>query len=264
LLALDAEKGPGIKLAKKFNAHSFPTTILLNPDASEIDRLTGYLPKSEFLKVFSDYSKGIGTLDVMQEQLVSDPVNFKLKLDISAKLAERGEGLRAQELQAEIIEADPLNASGLADNAAAQLAISEFRSSHSVDPLNKVLQKWPGLDDGPQIYNILISVASRDGDNEKRRRLLDQSVKDFPDDISLLNSWAWIATESEWDLDLALKYARRAVKLSDGSPNILDTLAEVHILRGEKKPALKAINKALKKNPGDEYLLKQKARIESM
>lgn len=49
LLKVDAEKGYGIALSKKYNVTSYPTYVFLNSNASPIYKINGYMPKSDFL-----------------------------------------------------------------------------------------------------------------------------------------------------------------------------------------------------------------------
>ena len=49
LLKVDAEKGYGIALSKKYNVTSYPTYVFLNSNASPVYKINGYMPKSDFL-----------------------------------------------------------------------------------------------------------------------------------------------------------------------------------------------------------------------
>lgn len=262
-LVVDAEKGGGVEYAKGFRVTGYPTIVLLNPDGSEIDRLAGYAPMPGFLQTFQDYSKGVGTLDAMREALAENPRDLELKLRVARKLDERGRVDETEALLQEILDADPANAGGWTDDAAAALAMGRFRRSGDEKLLEDLLTRWPGLDTGPQVYNALIGLASKDGRTDRMKVLLDRAVADYPDDAELLNAYAWTSTELGWDLDAALKMAQRAARITDGSANVLDTVAEIQFRKGDAAAALATIGKALEKQPGDEYLLSQKARFEA-
>jgi hypothetical protein len=53
LLTIDAEKGDGIALAKRYKVKGYPTFVLLNGSGSVVDYWSGY-EKNYFLKTFSD------------------------------------------------------------------------------------------------------------------------------------------------------------------------------------------------------------------
>jgi thiol:disulfide interchange protein len=46
---VDAEKGDGPELARRFRVSGFPTVLFLAPDGTEISRIEGYVPATEFL-----------------------------------------------------------------------------------------------------------------------------------------------------------------------------------------------------------------------
>jgi len=260
-LVVDAEKGGGVDYAKAFHVSGYPTIVLLGPDGSEIDRVPGYLPMPDFLATFRDYARGVGTLDALQERLAAEPGDLALKLEVAGKLGQRGRVEDAERLLQEIVDADPTNASGRADDAAAELAMNRFRASRDEQVLEDLLLRWPKLDQGPEIYNTLVTAAARRDDHQRMHVLLDRAVEDYPDDADLLNAYAWTSTELGWDLDRALELARRAERLSDGEPGVLDTVAEIQFRQGDREGALATIARALAKRPGDEYLLKQQARF---
>jgi thioredoxin-related protein len=260
-LVVDAEKGSGPDYAASFRVAGFPTIVLLNPDGSEIDRLPGYMPMPGFLEVFQDYARGIGTLDALQEELAARPQDAELKLGIARKLDARGRVEETEALLQQIIDADPANAGGWTDDAAAALAIGRFQRTGDEALLEDLLMRWPGLEDGPQVYNALIGMASRRDDIPRVKTLLDRALADYPEDADLHNAYAWTAAELEWNLPHALEVALKAARLSGDAPGVLDTVAEVQFRLGDRQAALATIARALEQQPDDEYLLRQQAKF---
>jgi thioredoxin-related protein len=260
-LRIDAEKADGPDWAKRFHVSGFPTLILLNSQAEEIDRVSGYLPMPTFLETFLNYEKGIGTLDALQEQLAEFPDQLEIKMQVAQKFDDRGQWDRCEELLHEILETDPTNTSGVADDAAAAVAMAQFRQSSDVKVLEALLTTWPGIEAGPQIYNMLVGMAAQAGEIERVKVLLDRSIQDYPNHPEVLNAYAWMAAEQNWDLPTALEVAQRAVALSDSSANVLDTLSEIYFRMGQKDEALAANSAALLKTPADSYLLQQRERF---
>ena len=85
------------------------------------------------------------------------------------------------------------------------------------------------------------------------RKELDES----PDDPHCLNNLAWMCAVCREKLDDALGFAQRAASIEPRDPNIMDTLAEVYLARGEKSNAIATVQKALELNPGNAYLKKR-------
>lgn len=261
-LVIDAEKGDGVDWAKRFHVSGYPTLILLDPSGTEIDRQSGYSPMPEFLKTFQDYQQGIGTLQALRTQLAAEPDNQALALRVAGKLAARGQGEEAKTAWQAIQAADPQNLRGGADEAAGELALLEFKAGKDPQVLEAVLERWPGLEQGPQLYNVLVSVAAKAGDETRMKSLLERAVAQYPQEVELLNSYAWTCAEKGWNLEKALAVAQHAVELSGREPNVLDTLAEVQFKLGRAEEAAATIREALAKRPGDEYLAKQLARFQ--
>ncbi len=80
-LKLDAEKGEGIDLAKRFRIFNYPTVVLLRPDESEIDRVVGYRPAAEFAQILKDYPAGIHTTEDWLRRADLAPDDLEADLD---------------------------------------------------------------------------------------------------------------------------------------------------------------------------------------
>lgn len=60
LVKINAEEDSA--LAKRFKISGYPTSLLLDKDGNEIDRIVGYMPTDEYLGTITNYRNGIGTL----------------------------------------------------------------------------------------------------------------------------------------------------------------------------------------------------------
>lgn len=63
LAKVDAEKDT--IPAQKYKISGYPTSVLMDKQGKEIDRIIGYLPADEYIQTVEDYANGIGTLDDM-------------------------------------------------------------------------------------------------------------------------------------------------------------------------------------------------------
>jgi Flp pilus assembly protein TadD len=93
----------------------------------------------------------------------------------------------------------------------------------------------------------MLSEAGRFDDAvDVRRRILAEE----PEDPGHRNDLAWDLALAGRELDRALELARQAAEAMGDEPNVLDTLATVHWLRGEPGPALAVADRALTLEPG--------------
>ena len=94
-------------------------------------------------------------------------------------------------------------------------------------------------------------------ERESVRMALWNSVAKEPKDAQALNSLAWSLAIRDLYLDDTLEAASLAAELEPESPEILDTLAEVHWRRGEFDVAIRVGRRALDLSPDDNYLIGQ-------
>ena len=99
--------------------------------------------------------------------------------------------------------------------------------------------------------------------NEQAARAYRRATELHPGSARAWNNLAWLRAKTGTALDEALEAARRAVEIDGSRAGYLDTLAEVHFVRGELPMALRAIRRALEIQPGDEYYAKQLDRFEA-
>jgi tetratricopeptide (TPR) repeat protein len=91
----------------------------------------------------------------------------------------------------------------------------------------------------------------------------NSACADFPKSAMCHNRFAWLAVRCGRDLGKALEHAQKATKLRPEAAGYLDTLAEVHFQRGEKKEAIAAIQRAIKLAPRNRYYQAQMKRFEA-
>ncbi len=85
---VDAEKGEGVALAKKYGARGFPTLVIVDAAGDEVDRIVGYLPPDKFVPEIARIARGEGTLPALRKQVADHPDDLGLALDLADKLSE--------------------------------------------------------------------------------------------------------------------------------------------------------------------------------
>jgi tetratricopeptide (TPR) repeat protein len=78
-------------------------------------------------------------------------------------------------------------------------------------------------DAGFRLASALYSLGEKDRAEQKYKELLDK----FPNDVRIMNDYAWILQESHQDYAKALELADRGVKLAPDDVHILDTRATI-------------------------------------
>ncbi|HET6248803.1 MAG TPA: hypothetical protein VFE47_13990 [Tepidisphaeraceae bacterium] len=95
------------------------------------------------------------------------------------------------------------------------------------------------------------------------RDQLQSVCKDYPDSAKAHNNLAWLAARCRRDPDLALEQANKATQMEPANAEFIDTLAEVHVARGEKAAAVELMRKAIELAPDVPVFQERLKEIES-
>jgi tetratricopeptide (TPR) repeat protein len=103
------------------------------------------------------------------------------------------------------------------------------------------------------------------GDKPRALELKRESLPEgWNDDANQLNGFAWWCFENELNMEEAEALARRGVELADGPDHqaqILDTVAEIVFLRGDRDEAVALIEQAAELDPESDYYREQLTRF---
>jgi uncharacterized Ntn-hydrolase superfamily protein len=141
-------------------------------------------------------------------------------------------------------------------------------SAKPIDELTRLyhLYEATGLAEAHARYMQGFEIARRAADASRERARLADIVRRVNADpgatASSLNAVAWTAASAGVALDDALKAATKAAVLEPKNTDILDTVAEVYLKRGDYPGALRSIQAALDIAPDDPDLKARKKEIE--
>lgn len=278
---VDAEKGEGPELAKRFNVHGFPTLVVTFANGDEVDRIVGYLPPGPFVKEITRIAEGMGTLWTLGEIYGQEPDDLRAGLAYGAKLAVArpaeaaalyGELLgktKDPEMQATIRleHAAALLETGDAEGAAKEaetLAKELPRTSAMGDAAERVGQAFVGLEPRRALAfvdacraaakdTVALTVIERlalrihkNGVAEALKRLGEAAG----DDAQALNEAAWACFEEKVNVREAIGWARKAAATTSRDPAVLDTLANLLWIAGAQDEAIKTETEAAEKSEG--------------
>lgn len=127
----------------------------------------------------------------------------------------------AKSISFAIHESHPEIGAALFFLASAEMGLKEYRSA--LKDFQSLVKKT--RNPGP-IYSMMSVAAIHTGDKARERKYLELALKDSPNDPGVLNNMAYYLANDKNDFPKALRYARKAVKLSP-QPNIQDTLGYI-------------------------------------
>ena len=102
---------------------------------------------------------------------------------------------------------------------------------------------------------FLGDIYHEQGDEEKAFEAYDRTLRNDPDNVLVLNNYAYYLAVKGQDLDKALEMSTKAIAAEPDNPTYLDTHAWVLYMKGDYKEAEKHMKKALKllKEPDETY-----------
>jgi tetratricopeptide (TPR) repeat protein len=214
---------------------------LLNKDISDTEKV-------RLLSTFSSALSTIGEFDLAREYTQNvRRLNF---LRIHKTTEEEAEDATSLRLNQQIAQLQALDACKKEDYAKAkEILIKNFEAKGEPDVDLLILARK-------------IAIFTKDSewldDLEKRiDEMLDQTEKSIRSEtVKLLggnqmNTYAWLAANTERKLDEALEYSEEAVRRLPNSPGIQDTLATVYFARGDYEKAFEIQSKAVEESAAE-------------
>jgi thioredoxin-related protein len=247
-IKIDAEKGEGVDIAKKYKVRGYPTILLVTPDGEEIDRVLGYVPPDPFLKSITDYVNGIGTIGSLRKTLAQHPDDPAAVYAVASKYAERNDYTEASEQFRHLLAIDSANGFGHREEARYIIAMAAYREDKNPAGLKEFVREFPSSDRTRGVLRTIITASLKNGDGESAREYFRQYDRRWADDIPMMNNYAWVAAENKVNLNHAAEVARRAVLLAQSPGDramYLDTYATVEFNRGNIDEAIQLEQEAL-------------------
>jgi thioredoxin-like negative regulator of GroEL len=263
---VDVEKPEHVALKEEFHVFSLPTVLLCRPDGEEIDRLVGYHPAEKFLVTIQDYQTGRNTLPHLKNRLREDPFNPRLLLEAGTKHVRLLNKHQARLLLNRARSQDPKNELGVAAWALWRLAHMERRLGNhdaAMALYQQILYEYPEYGMAERVLPMMAYVQEKMGDSLGMVSTYRELANRNPEDVTALADYAWIAAQVGVALEDATNIALKAVRLSDEDPDVMDTLAVVYHTRGMHREAITWIQRAIAKEPNEQYYHEQLVKFQS-
>ena len=169
---IDAEKGEGIELAKKFQVSGYPTVVFVDGNGDEIDRIVGYLPVKDFLPAMKDFVSGKNTLKSLQATLSENANDIEANFRLGKKMLESGNAEDAKKYLEKVISMDSENNSGWTDDAELYLA----QISGKKDDIDAFVNKYPKSDLTKQALIFLAESTMENNDYATGDKYYDELI----------------------------------------------------------------------------------------
>lgn len=149
---VDAEKGEGPELAKKYGVGGYPTIVFVDSKGDEVDRIVGYIPAKDFLKRIKDFNEGTNTYGAITKTLKENPDDIKANYLLGERIVTNDNNYKnAEPYFKKVLEKDPENKEGYKPGALLYLAIG----SGDLNNIKKFIDDYPNCDKCKSAYIAL-------------------------------------------------------------------------------------------------------------
>ncbi len=257
-MKVDAEKGAGIELAKKYNVTGYPTIVFINNNGEEIDRIVGYKDPIPFLKELKRIQTGKNTLPTLLTEFQTDPKNFSTLFKLTKKYEAMGDIISAKKMIDIILDLNVDSAN------TGQFFEILYNARDNQDPI-ELIEYIHNNSDGNYLTVAIqeaMYLVRKDGTNslleaELYFKLINSLEKVSP---PILNSYAWRMSELGLNLDIALEKVNIAIEeVKDDNQKymFIDTKAEILWKLDRIQESIVEIKKCISFEPNNEYYKEQ-------
>ncbi|MCC6334981.1 MAG: thioredoxin family protein [Myxococcales bacterium] len=262
LVKYDAERGPGVAVARRFDINTYPTVLVLTPDG----HVAWKIHSQDVDGFIEELEKGLplARVRVRAEPPADAPAAEWL---LAGRALKHTEPLRALELFARAQRADPKNEARIGGRAAAEAALVQAALAATRErgrAFSAFLEAWPMAVEAPAFLHALAELTAKAGlpraDLERARAAVTNAWTSA-DDTEGLNDLVYLLLELG-DLGGAARVAARLEALAPDNAACLDTVAEVAFQAGDRDRATALSRRAVQLAKGDQQLEENLRRFE--
>jgi len=247
-IKIDAEKGEGIELAKKYGVRAYPTILLITSNGEEIDRLLGYIPAEPFVRGLEDCLSGKNTVGALNQAIEKNPHDVDAIFALGSKYQERGDATGSVANFEKVLALDPSNTKHHNEDARFAIAVQKFRGEGNPGALQSYIATDSTSPRATQAYAFLISYYLKQKEGQDAKVAFERYLSLHPSDAAMMNNYAWLCFQNTVDLDHAALVAEKAVSLAatnDEKAMYIDTQAAVEFARSHNDRAVALEQQAL-------------------
>jgi thioredoxin-like negative regulator of GroEL len=266
-LRIDAEKGEGPAVYKRYHVTGYPTLLFLTPEGEEIDRVFGSVPPDELVRALDGFRAAKGTLADLSDALAAAGAKADVAMiyEVGYRHALRGETPAAEKLLGRVEKMDPDNAAGWASKSLYALAAWLYNPSEdwarAAKTFAKLMARYPESEEAKGALKPLAKAYLKMGRSKDVRATLDRLIAGETAKSKPYNVYAWFCFQNKFDLARGVEVATKGLAIDSKDAGLWDTLAELHYAMGHGADAVAATKKAIELEPADAYFKTQLARF---
>jgi tetratricopeptide (TPR) repeat protein len=234
--------------------------LVLADDGSDIDWAVGYDPPAEkFQEMLEKMIGGIETYKSLTAAYAKNPKDIATIFKLAQKWNDRYDDAKSKEKYKELLALDPDGRMGTTEYQKEQVSYSEYAEFNlgssalgtrppDPAPLLAFVKKYPESAIVKDAYRSLSRHFGRTAPKEDAVKFFEEYTARYPQDPMVLGAYVRRIIQDKDNLDKGLQLALKAADLSQDSGKlpILQSLAQVYLLKGDKAKAAETAEQILK------------------
>ena len=216
-LHVDAEKGEGPEIVRRYRIQAYPTILVLDDKGIEKGRIVDFIAADKIVGALQRIATGENVLADLVEKVESDPDDLKAKLALGHAYALAANREAAQEQYAAIELADPKDEMGLASEVLYDRAM--FFTYKLDRDLDKAIAQFEDLQRrfgdskaALRAYRRIGRLQHLKGDDDAAIAALDKMLATDPEDPGLASSYGWFCFRQKTKPERGLEVVSAAVE----------------------------------------------------
>jgi tetratricopeptide (TPR) repeat protein len=232
--------------------------MVLDGDGSEVDWVVGYDPPAEkFQERIGQMTAGVDTFKSLSAAYAKNPKDEATIFKLAQKWSDRYNDAKSQEKYKEILALDPDGKLGTTEFQKEKVSYTEYaeynlglgtlRARPPVPAsILAFIKKYPESSMVKEAYrNLASAYFGRTAPKDEAVKFFEEYTARYAQDPLVLGAYVRRIIQDKDNLDKGLVLAQKAVDLAQGGAKIpmLQSLAQVHLLKGDKAKAAETAEK---------------------
>lgn len=268
-LHVDAEKGEGPELVKRYKVQAYPTLLVLEANGVEKGRLVDAPPPEELLAGLSNIAGGGDALAALEKKVAGAPDDLQARYELASAYAQAARRDAAEAEFAKVIAGDPDNAKGLAakamvDRAGFILAKLDGKPEEAIALYRELQQKFPTARESVRAYRSIGRELHKLGRDDEAVKSLEAMVATDPANVDLKIGFGWFSFRERCGQSSALTAVDAGIALAKDNAELYYLRAELLHQLARPADAVAAIREAARIEPESAFYKRQVRRFSEL
>jgi thioredoxin-like negative regulator of GroEL len=266
-LHIDAEKGEGPDIAKRYDVQAFPTMLVLESSGLEKGRIVDFAPPEQLVATLKEIADGRSALAQLQAQVEADGDDLAERYRLGHALALAAKRTEAEAQFEVVLVGDPKDELGLASKVAFDRALFfhyklDGDLPGAVQAFKALQRRYPDTPSALRAHREIGRILCELERPAEAVASLDAMLAEDPEDPELAASYGWFSFRERCEPQAGMRVVEQALERTPDNAELHYLAAELAHLLGDDERALQSMRQAKELEPGSAYYKRQVHRFE--